>query len=290
MTATIYELDPSIITPDDMFANHELLEAANSAYESSASGPLTAVPSSVAYLPLSTIMSTSQIASLASQSVLGDTSDLRNKILSRQLDPIASTRLGHIEYNLDVRNYSPFFAPESGKKYATMLQMLQYPFSKGSIHIGPPEKDKKATTAADKPIIDPQYYGGPGGKIDFDIMVAAQKFGDKIMRTAPLSSIISSRVFPPEKASEDEDEDFTNFVRNCTQTDWHPVGTCSMGGAEGISGGVVNARLRVYGVRGLRVVDASVMPLQISAHLQATVYAIAEKGADLVLEDRLNSS
>ena len=58
-----------------------------------------------------------------------------------------------------------------------------------------------------------------------------------------------------------------------------------MGGHQGIAGGVVDERLRVYGVRGLRVCDASVMPLMIGAHLQATVSAIAEKGAAMMLED-----
>lgn len=53
-----------------------------------------------------------------------------------------------------------------------------------------------------------------------------------------------------------------------------------------MNGGVVDERLRVYGVRRLRVADASIMPLQISAHLQATVYAIAEKASHMILEDR----
>ena len=75
-----------------------------------------------------------------------------------------------------------------------------------------------------------------------------------------------------------------------TITDWHPVGSCAMGGTLGIEGGVVDARLRVYGVQGLRVVDASIMPLQISAHLQATVYAIAEKASQMIVEDRLAST
>ena len=150
-------------------------------------------------------------------------------------------------------------------------------------------EDKVRTTSADNPIIDPQYYNGPGGAIDFQTMVASQKFAHKICSTKPLSDIIVSRVFPPlppsSSAGKGEDEDFADWVRDSTITDWHPVGTCAMGGTEAEKGGVVDARLRVYGVRGLRVVDASIMPLQISAHLQATVYAIGEKGAELIAED-----
>ena len=59
-----------------------------------------------------------------------------------------------------------------------------------------------------------------------------------------------------------------------------------MGGNQGIKAGVVDERLRVYGVQKLRVADASIMPLQIAAHLQATVYAIGEKASHMILEDR----
>ena len=124
------------------------------------------------------------------------------------------------------------------------------------------------------------------------MMVAAHAFSHRLTQTAPLSSIIVRRVHPAanpdpdlKDGEEEEEEDLAPWVRANTITDWHPVGTCAMGGRRGIAGGVVDARLRVHGVRGLRVCDASVFPLQISAHLQATVYAVAEKGASLIGED-----
>lgn len=63
----------------------------------------------------------------------------------------------------------------------------------------------------------------------------------------------------------------------------HHVGTASMLPRK--LGGVVDARLRVYGVKGLRVVDASVIPMLVAAHLQGTVYGVAEKGVGIILED-----
>jgi choline dehydrogenase-like flavoprotein len=286
-------------------------------YSSSATGPLTEIPSSICYLPLNSVMPpltfSHIIAAVPKPAGSSDRcSTLRHQMLTKQFEPGA--RLGQVEFNFDTSNYSPYFITEAGKKYATMLQMLQYPLSVGSIHI-PPKVSKTRTTVHDKPNINPKYYQGPGGEIDFQIMVAAQEFGHKITKTSPLSSIIVKRVFPPlptsalksrcdlhptsNLATVPEDEDFSDYVRNYTITDWHPVGTCAMGpfpvlrldenGKSGEGGddlgGVVDARLRVHGVKRLRVVDASIMPLHISAHIQATVYAIGEKGARLILED-----
>ena len=282
----IYELDPSVLTPEVLRSDPVLAAAADEQYVTSKTGPRTAVGYSAAYLPFSHFTPPKKLATLASQLPIVESAN------SRQRDQILSQRFsspepsGQIEFLFDVSNYSPFFKSEPGKRYGTMMQMLQYPFSHGSIHVPPAKSSSEPTTSDDKPIIDPQYYGGKGGEVDFQTMVAAQKFGHKICSTAPLSSIIRERVFPaPSKDISSDDEDFSAWVRDSTITDWHPVGTCAMGGHEGIKGGVVDDRLRVYGVKGLRVCDASIMPLQIAAHLQATVYAIGEKGAAMMLED-----
>ena len=284
----IFEIDPSIVTPEDLRTDPLLAEAADKEYILSQSGPRTAIPSSVAYLPFSHFVPREKLNSLSS-SILSQSSTQSapsDRILVERLS--SDRNLGQIEFNFDISNYSPYFKSLPGKKYATMLMMLQYPFSKGSIHIPAMQQIGKKVTSDDKPVIDPQYYQGRGGEVDFELMVTSQSFAHKICQTSPLADIIVSRVYPPTAAEEqknEEEQDFSSWVRDSTISDWHPVGTCAMGGSRAEDGYVVDSRLNVYGVKGLRVCDASVMPLQISAHLQATVYAIGEKGADLILED-----
>ncbi len=121
---------------------------------------------------------------------------------------------------------------------------------------------------------------------DLELIVAGIKLATRVPESLPLQSIISRRVLPPadgEPGAPTSDEEWSAFARQTTVTDWHPVGTCAMLPEK--AGGVVDARLRVYGVKGLRVVDASIIPTHISSHLQATVFAIGEKGAALVQED-----
>ena len=282
----IFEISPSIVTPEDLRTDPKLAEAADKEYALSQSGPRTAIPSSVAYLPFSHFVPHAELVSLGNSLLSQSTpkSQPSDRILVDRL--LADKNLGQIEWNFDVSNYSPYFKSLPGKKYATMLQMLQYPFSKGNIHI-PPTHQKNSTkaNAADKPIIDPKYYHGQGGEVDFKMMVASQAYADKICSTSPLSDIIVDRVYPPSSTSTDPNYDFTTWVRNSTITDWHPIGTCAMGGRRKEDGYVVDSRLKVYGTKGLRVCDASIMPLHISAHPQATIYAIGEKGAAIINED-----
>ena len=318
MTAMIYEIDPSIITPEDLRADPTLAAAADEEYALHATGPRTAIPSSVAYLPFTHFIPAPELSKMTShllshESKTGYSYQHHDKVISSRFT--SPQNIGQIEFFFDVSNYSPYYKSEPGKKYATMLMMLQYPFSRGSIHTPPTmDREGRKATSGDKPIIDPQYFGGEGGKIDFECMSQSQRFADKICRTKPLNDIIVKRVFPAEPAAKQSNgeqvngtattsnghfndngsdnpssaqiEDFSSWVRDTTMTDWHPMGTCAMGPSIS-SGGVVDGRLRVHGVKGLRVCDASIMPLQISAHLQATVYAIGEKGAQMVKEDAL---
>jgi len=278
----IFEVDPSLPNPDDLKRDADAMAAANDLYETSRSGPLTILPNSMAYLPLAHFLPEDLLASLSSRaSALTGLGTEERDIRRRRFGP--SQRLGQIEFIFDLGNWSTCFQPPfDGKKYGTCLQILQYPFSRGSVHLAPGQPGTAASKLA-APVIDPRYYEGPHGELDLEVMAHCAEFADRISRTLPLSDIIRARAFPPPSTS--ASDDFRRWIRDTTITDWHPVGTCAMGGHGGIRAGVVDSRLRVYGVKRLRIADASIMPLQISAHLQATVYAIAEKAANMILED-----
>jgi len=111
-------------------------------------------------------------------------------------------------------------------------------------------------------------------------MVDGMKLLRKIVTTPPLSSyVIEERMPGPSVQS---DKEWLDFILATGETVYHPTSTCRMG-TDARS--VVDERLRVRGLDGLRVIDASVMPAVVSGNTNAAVVAVAEKGADLVLED-----
>lgn len=221
MTATIFEISPEIPTRDEVLQDSALQEAASREYEGSKSGPWTILPCSIAYCSLSQIIGQEELEGLRSraESLAKQTGKKRDEILARQFREDAN--LGQLEYLFDVGNWSPYFTSEVGKKYGTMLMMLQYPWSRGSIHLPPKDPGTRATVH-DKPIIDPRYFFGHG-EVDLEIMKLGQRLTKRICATKPLSDIIRSRVFPPMSDSDTpgEMDEYDEFVRNYTITDWH---------------------------------------------------------------------
>ncbi|GAB0137299.1 hypothetical protein EsDP_00005571 [Epichloe bromicola] len=284
MVVMVFEVDPSLSNPDDLLTDEAIVAAAREKYLREQRGPFTVLPCALTYIPFSQTVPRTTLADMHARAASVTAYDAEKRaILRSRLDGSSTT--GQVEYLFDLGNWSTTFKGDPANKYGTMLQMLQHPFSVGSIHVQP-----SGDTSGDaKPIIDPAYYAGHHGQLDADVIKECILFGQKIASTKPLADIIRAPVHPTPEVVGD-DAQLREWVRKHTVTDWHPVGTCGMGGRAGIEGGVVDERLRVYGVRGLRVVDASVMPLQISAHLQATVYAIAEKGAHMMLEDARGGS
>lgn len=281
MLTTVFEVDDTLANPDDLNTDRDAAVAASELYSRDKTGPLTILPCSICYIPLNKVTSAEKLSAMYTRAnEVKAWHPHKQSIMKERFNGDAN--LGQIEYIFDLGNWSVFFKGEEGKKYGTMLQILQYPYSVGSVHIRP--KDGQSTDEQAHPLIDPGYYSGDHGQLDVDVMVECSRLLDKITKTQPLASIIRGPAAPPAGTVEDE-EKMRHWIVDNTVIDWHPVGTCGMGGNGGIEAGVVDERLRVYGVKGLRVADASIMPLQISAHLQATVYAIAEKAAHMILED-----
>ena len=137
------------------------------------------------------------------------------------------------------------------------------PRSRGALRL-------RSTDPRWRPVIDPAYYSDPA---DMDSAVAGARMLMDIAGHAPLRRHLATPFLPA--VSELSDDELADHIRTWTQSLYHPVGTCSIGA-------VVDPELRVLGVDGLRVVDASVMPLIPRGNTNAPTIMVAEKAADLI--------
>lgn len=124
------------------------------------------------------------------------------------------------------------------------------------------------------PLIDPNFFSHPD---DIPRMVAGFKLMRQILAQPALASLGGREM--ASSASARSDAEIEAFIRQYSDTIYHPVGSCRMGSGPM---DVVDAELRVHGLQGLRVVDASMMPNIVSGNTNAPVIAVAEKAADLI--------
>jgi choline dehydrogenase len=132
-----------------------------------------------------------------------------------------------------------------------------------------------------KPVIDPGYLSEGS---DIEPLVAGIQMAREFAAARPMSRICKAELAPGDDVR--SDAEIRNFIRHNLTTIYHPVGTCAMGGDSRLAASrltsVVDPELRVRGVEGLRVVDASVMPAVPRGNTNAPTVAIAERAADLI--------
>jgi choline dehydrogenase len=115
---------------------------------------------------------------------------------------------------------------------------------------------------------------------DRRVLLAAMRLSRRVLQSGPFAPWVEEELWPG--AARQSDEDLLEHARRTGNTAYHPMGTCRMGPASR-SDSVVDDALRVHGVRALRVADASIMPMILSANLNAGALMIGEKAADLLL-------
>ena len=193
---------------------------------------------------------------------------LRAFVRSREGLEAADLLLGWLPMLYEA-NPTPTISAQSG---ITCYAHPMRPESKGSIHI----------TSADpktQPAIDFNFLSAP---VDAELTVAAVRIAQSIMRAPALKPLAVSEIAPGETLV--TDDEIIDWVKATAETTFHPVGTCKMG-TDRMA--VVDERLRVRGIEGLRVADASIMPTLMSGNTNAPSIMIGEKAAAMVLEDRV---
>lgn len=150
---------------------------------------------------------------------------------------------------------------------ASVLQLR--PESAGHIELA-------SSNMADAPLIHPNYLAT---ETDQKTLVEGIKIARKITQAEPLKSMIVEEFRPGPSIAEDDDAAILDWARQASATIYHPTGTCKMGNDDMA---VVDNQLRVHGIKGLRVADASIMPQIVSGNTNAPAIMIGEKAANLM--------
>jgi choline dehydrogenase len=189
-------------------------------------------------------------------------------------DPSQTT--ANIEWHVQPLSLDKFGSPLHKYNAITPSVCNLRPASRGTVSL-------KSANPHDAPAIAPNYLST---QEDLDVAVAGLKFTREIMAAPALAAFNPRELKPgPQITSE---EDLQRAAGDLGTTIFHPVGTCKMGPAHD-STAVVDDQLRVHGVRGLRVIDASIMPTITSGNTNAPTVMIAERGAEFIRKEYKHS-
>ncbi|KAI9751373.1 MAG: hypothetical protein M4579_006096 [Chaenotheca gracillima] len=159
--------------------------------------------------------------------------------------------------------------PRDAYQYASLAAALVAPLSRGTVDIS-------SNDTADPPLIDPAWLTHP---TDQAVAIASYKRLREFFNTDALQDVLIGPEYFPGEEKVQTDAEILDIVKKSFNTVYHAASTCAMG-RKGDPQAVVDSKGKVFGVKGLRVVDASAFPFLVPGHPQATVYALAEKIAD----------
>ncbi|KAG0650195.1 Dehydrogenase mpl7 [Hyphodiscus hymeniophilus] len=276
MVCQSYEVQDNIASTDK-FRDPNLVEAAINQYQKDRGGPLGSSTNSGAFLPM--VDGKGRMSVDARKDLLEahvHDSSPRNLLLKEKFvagEPLFSLLWFHGQINVPDKSssFGDYISSSQPQNFLTILNSPGHPLSRGTCHIQSPDINVP-------PVVDPKYMSHPA---DLEVMARSVMFGETLMSTEPLRSkvLMPGGARMPEFVPDDI-EKAKEVIRTRLISNMHLSGTCAMLPRD--QGGVVDENLLVHGTRNLRVIDASIFPLIPIGNIQSTVYAVAEKGADLI--------
>ncbi|KAI0061339.1 alcohol oxidase [Artomyces pyxidatus] len=271
VTLLDFKVKDDVLTLDRLNYNQTYSFEQQVLYNTSASGAMSYTEAVVGPLPLQKTVDSSTFDAMFS--------NLTATLATQQQTPIQKVQYAALESMVKsgavgwfeltvVPSGGVASTAANGSNYLTSVAIELHPFGRGYVHIN-------STDPTVQPVIDPKFLEIPW---DAEVLVHGSQWVRKWMQSEPIAGLLEGEITPSLNVQSDEEWDA--YVRTAVRTTNHPLGTTAM--ASRALGGVVDPNLKVYGLANVRVVDAGIIPMTIGVAIQSTIYAMAEKAADLV--------
>ena len=281
MTGISFEVKDGIFTGDGLMRQEpEVLQGAMQMYSTARAGPLCAGGiGSYAFMPIVDFIAEGGRADLKKllTKFPPDTEDEMHYAFVRSILENASSASGalfmfpaqvNLHNNPEAKDFLQDLLPGN---YVSLGAALLHPFSRGNVHIA-------SADATQAPKIDPKYLSHP---LDVEVLARHLRMLETLAESQPFVSLLKPDGRRNHATAHVKDlANAKEYVKTTVISNNHPACTCAMMPKE--KGGVVNERLLVHGTRNLRIVDASIMPTIPRGNIQSSVYAVAERAADLI--------